>query len=93
MAATQLPAGQAGTQIPGGEPKINSRMIDRGRRAAWHLHRSCVSALLTGVGHELSPQTLKLARNQWWTARQGKFIYIAHFTHSGNSKFLTEKEV
>ncbi len=34
MAATQLPAGHAGTQIPGGEPKINSRMIDRGRRAA-----------------------------------------------------------
>ncbi len=26
-------------------------------------------------------------------ARQGKFIYIAHFIHSGNSKCFTEKKV
>ncbi len=34
IAGTQLPAGQAETQIPGGEPDFISRMIDRGGRPA-----------------------------------------------------------
>ncbi len=34
IAGTQHPAGQAETQIPGGEPDLISRMIDGGGRPA-----------------------------------------------------------